>query len=81
MWLPLWSMLVRKIPHFFGQKLAIWTAHHTFLESRHPEVTKNLYYVLSTRRGQTPIVLGFSSWATRKNRKTPNIIVIDDEWY
>ena len=25
---------------------------HTFLESRHPEVTKNLYYVLSTRRCQ-----------------------------
>ena len=71
MWLPLWSMLVRKIPHFFGQKLAIRTAHHTFLESRYPEVSKNLYYVFSTCRGQTPIARG----------KTPNIIVIDDEWY
>ena len=30
----------------FGQKLLIWTIHHTFLESRHPEVTKNPYYVL-----------------------------------
>ena len=30
------------------QRLPIWTPHHTFLESRHPEVTKNLYYVLST---------------------------------
>ena len=27
----------------FGQKLLIQTAHHTFLESRHPEVTKNPY--------------------------------------
>ena len=25
----------------FGQKLPIQTTHHTFLESRHPEVTKN----------------------------------------
>ena len=30
----------------FGQKLPIWTAHHTFLESIHLEVTKNPYYVL-----------------------------------
>ena len=27
----------------FDQKLPIWTAHHTFLESKHPEVAKNLY--------------------------------------
>ena len=27
----------------FGQKLLIRTAHHTFLESRHPEVFQNLY--------------------------------------
>ena len=33
----------------FGQKLLIQTAHHNFLESRHPEVTKNQYYVLSTK--------------------------------
>ena len=26
-----------------GKKLSIRTAHHTFLESRHPEVAKNLY--------------------------------------
>ena len=31
----------------FGQKLPIKTAHHNFLESRHPEFTKNPYYVLS----------------------------------
>ena len=39
----------------FGHKLKIWKAHHTFLESRHAEVTKNLYYALSTRRSQIPI--------------------------
>ena len=37
-------------------------AHHEFLESRHPEVTKNLYYVFSTCRSQIPIFLGPSSW-------------------
>ena len=31
----------------FGQQLPIWTPHHTFLESWHPEVTKNPYYILS----------------------------------
>ena len=51
---PLWSILVCKISHFFFRKLPIQTAHHNFLESRHPEVTKNLYY-LSTRRRQIPI--------------------------
>ena len=29
--------------------------HHIFLESRHPEVTKNLYYVLSTCQNQITI--------------------------
>ena len=42
---PFWS-----VKHLnFWQKLPIRTAHHTFLESRHPEVTKNLYYVLSPK--------------------------------
>ena len=36
----------------FAQKLRIWTAHHTFLERRHPEVTKNLYYVLSHKESK-----------------------------
>ena len=36
------DLTVCKISQFFGQKLPIQTAHHTFLESRHPEVTKNL---------------------------------------
>ena len=30
----------------FGPKLPIRTAHHTFLQSRHPEVAKNQFYVL-----------------------------------
>ena len=47
----------------FGQKLPIRTAHHTFLESRHPEVTKNSYYVLipqgeSMARGLIPMHRG-----------------------
>ena len=40
---PFWSVKYLN----FGQKLPIRTTHHTFLESRHPEVTKNQYYVLS----------------------------------
>ena len=36
---PFWSIKYLN----FGQKLPIWTAHCTFLESRHNEVTKNLY--------------------------------------
>ena len=50
MWSPLWFILVCKIP----PRLPIQTAHHTFLESRHPEVTKNLYYALFIRRSQIP---------------------------
>ena len=34
----------------FWLKLPIQTAQHTFLESRHPEVTKGPYYVLFARR-------------------------------
>ena len=36
---PFWSVKYLN----FGQKLLIWTAHYTFLESRHPEATKNPY--------------------------------------
>ena len=36
----------------FRQKLPIQTAHHTFLESRHPAATKNPYCVLSHERSQ-----------------------------
>ena len=47
-----WSILVCKILNFC-QKLLIWRAHHTFPESRHAQVTKNLYYVLFTRWANT----------------------------
>ena len=35
---PFWSVKCLN----FGQKLPFRTAHHTFLESRHPEVTKKV---------------------------------------
>ena len=70
--LKIFKIHFRVVPHLvhsglqntsiFHQKLPIQTAHHTFLESRHPEVTKNLYYVLPTRGSQIPIFLGSSSW-------------------
>ena len=34
------------------QKLPFRITHHTFLESRHPEVTKNPYYVFSPKWSQ-----------------------------
>ena len=34
---PFWSIKYLN----FGQKLPIRTAHHTFLEGKHPEATKN----------------------------------------
>ena len=39
----------------FEQKLPIRTAHHIFLESRHPEFTKNPYYVLSPKGSQKKV--------------------------
>ena len=41
-----------------GQKLLIWTAHHNFLESTQPEVTKNPYYVLTPEWSQKKV----SNW-------------------
>ena len=49
----LWIVLACKTPQFL-EKLPIQAAHHTFPERRHPEATKNLHYVLSTRRSQMP---------------------------
>ena len=54
----------------FGQKLPIQTAHHTFLESRHPEVTNNLYYVFYSSQSQIPIFLESSSWTIHFIPKT-----------
>ena len=39
----------------FEQKLPIRTTHYTFLESRHPEVTKNSYYVFSPEGSQEKV--------------------------
>ena len=54
----------------FGQQLPIQTAHHTFLESRHPEVTNNLYYVFYSSQSQIPIFLESSSWTIHFIPKT-----------
>ena len=51
-----WSILVYKIPQFWA-KAANPKSHDTFLERRHPEVTKNPNYVLSPRGSQRS-----SSW-------------------
>ena len=39
----------------FWQKLPIRIIHHTFLESKHPEITKNPYYVLSPSWSQKTV--------------------------
>ena len=39
---PFWSVKYLN----FQLNLPIWTPYHTFIESNHPEVTKNSYYVL-----------------------------------
>ena len=51
---PFWSALYLNLV----QKLPIWIAHHTFLKSRHPEVTKKPYYVFPPREAKK----GISSW-------------------
>ena len=48
---PFWSVKYLN----FGRKLPIQTIHHTFLECRHPEVTKNPYYVLSPKGSQKKV--------------------------
>ena len=50
---PFWSVKCLN----FGVKLPIQTSNHTFLESRHPEVTKNTYFILSPEGSQ-----GINSW-------------------
>ena len=48
---PFWSVKYLN----FGQKLPIRTSHHNFLESRHPEVTKNRNYVFSSEGNQKKV--------------------------
>ena len=47
-----------------GQKLPIRITRHAFLESWHPEVTYNPYYLLSPKWRQEK---GISSWTTRSS--------------
>ena len=51
---PFWSVKYLNV----GQKLSIWTAHHTFLESRHPEVTKKPFMFCPQEEPKK----GISSW-------------------
>ena len=55
---PFWSV---KYLNFLS-KATDSDSSYTFLESRHPEVTKNLYYVLSTHQSQILIFLGSRWW-------------------
>ena len=57
---PLVPLVSVKDPNF-GQKLPIWIVHHTFLESRYAEVTKNSYYVFFPEGEPKK---GMSSWTS-----------------
>ena len=74
-------VLLCKIPQFLPPKLPIPTTHHTFLESRDPEVTENLYYVLSNGQSQISISLGSSLWTmspcARKNMGVFEVVQSD----
>ena len=48
---PFWSVKYLN----FGKKLQIGAVHHTFLESRHAEVTENSHYVLSPEEIQKKV--------------------------
>ena len=51
MWTPFDAFWSAKYLNF-AQKLPLLTTRHIFLESRHPKVTKNSYYVSSTEGSQ-----------------------------
>ena len=59
---PFWSVKYLN----FGQKLPIRKAHQTFLESRHPDVTKNPYHVLSHEWSQKNV----SAYGLYRNTET-----------
>ena len=56
MWPPFGSLWSVKYLNFW-EKLVIRLVHHTLLESRHPEVTKNPYYALFPEGSQKSISL------------------------
>ena len=51
MWSPFRSILVCKTPQFLANATNL-DNHHTFIESKHPEVAKNPCYVLSPEKSQ-----------------------------
>ena len=61
---PFWSVKYLN----FWPKLPIRIAHHTFLESRHPGFTKNLYYI--QRWHQIQIRIDKTQNTSRKCRLT-----------
>ena len=63
-----WSV---KYPNF-RQKLLIQIAYHTFLERRHPEVTKSSYYVLPPREARRRYQLV----DYRSSRSNPNVLAV-----
>ena len=50
----MWSILFCRTPKF-RQTLPIGTAYYSFLETKHPEFTKNSYYVLSLEGSQKKV--------------------------
>ena len=62
---PFWSVKY----HNFWQKLPIRTINDIFLESRHPEVTKNSYYVLSREGSQKMYQLMSYHWKDENEYK------------
>ena len=58
---PFWSVKYLN----FGQKLPIQTTHHTFLESRHPEVTKIYIMFCPPTGARYSFFLGSSSWTMK----------------
>ena len=48
---PFWSVKYLN----YRQKLPVQPPHHTFLESRHRDITKNPYYVLSPKYSQKKV--------------------------
>ena len=63
----------------FDVVVHLQTAHHTFLERRHSEVTKNPYYVLSTSRSQIPIffkiqLMDYSAYKKKKRLWTLGMV-------
>ena len=59
MWSPFWSILACKIPQFRA-KATDSDSHHVFLESRHSEVTKNLYCFVAQREPKKVSAHGIS---------------------